>query len=109
VKLKYIVLVFLYFNLFGGVLSAKVKREKDIAYTSQVNGSRNFLDIYYPENSVQPKDVVVFIHGGSWNSGKKETYWWLGRHFASKGVVEVNINYSHQMGQNKHRQVRRQS
>ena len=84
----------LYFNAFGAALFAKVKRERDIAYTNQVNGSRNFLDIYHPEIAGKPKDVIVFIHGGSWNSGKKDTYWWLGRHFANKGVVEVNINYS---------------
>jgi len=86
--------MFLYFNAFGGALSAKVKREKDIAYTNQTNGARNFLDVYHQGNGVKLKDVIVFIHGGSWNSGKKDIYWWLGRHFASKGVVEVNINYS---------------
>jgi acetyl esterase/lipase len=86
--------MFLYFNAISTTLSAKVKIDKDIAYDKQVNGKRNFLDVYYPEVDGRSKDVLVFIHGGSWNSGKKETYWWLGRHFATKNLVEVNINYS---------------
>ena len=84
----------LYFNTFSAALLAGVKREKDIAYSDEVNGARNLLDVYYPEVAGEPKDVLVFIHGGSWNSGKKDIYWWLGRHFANKGIVEVNINYS---------------
>ena len=35
----------------------------------------------------------MFIHGGSWSSGKKETYWWLGRNFAKKGITTAVINY----------------
>ena len=84
----------LYFNTINAAVSAKVKIQKDISYGDQAKGTRNFLDVYYPEINEQPKDVLVFIHGGSWNSGKKDTYWWLGRNFASKNVVEVNINYS---------------
>lgn len=85
--------MFLFCNVISDVLSAKVLREKDIAYNNQQNGSRNFLDIYYPEIRGETKDVLIFIHGGSWNTGKKDTYWWLGRNFANKNVVVVNINY----------------
>ena len=85
--------MFLSFNTVYSHLSAKVKREKDIAYTNKADGMHNLLDVYYPEIEGNAKDVVVFIHGGSWNTGKKDTYWWLGRNFASKNVVEVNINY----------------
>lgn len=68
--------------------------EKDISYTPNTeSGTENLLDIYYPK-SESPKDVLVFIHGGSWNSGKKDTYWWLGRNMARKNVVTVIINYS---------------
>lgn len=85
--------MFLYFNAISATLSAKVLRERDIVYSDKGNGTRNFLDVYYPEIKGDAKDVLVFIHGGSWNSGKKDTYWWLGRNFANKNVVEVNINY----------------
>ena len=66
----------------------------DIAYNGRPGEVRNLLDVYYPENTEVPKDVLVFIHGGSWNSGKKDTYWWLGKNMARKNVVSVIINYS---------------
>ncbi len=73
-----------------------IKIKRDIAYTNHANetGTRHFLDVYYPKNLEKSKDVLVFIHGGSWDSGKKETYWWLGRNFAHKNVVTVIVNYS---------------
>jgi acetyl esterase/lipase len=86
--------MFIYFNAVGAAFSTGVKTAKDINYSHEENGARNFLDVYYPEVSGEPKDVLVFIHGGSWRTGKKETYWWLGRNFAHKNVIEVNINYS---------------
>jgi len=85
--------MFLYFNTINAALMAKVRVEKDIAYTTPANGKRNLLDVYYPEIDGKTKDVLVFIHGGSWDSGKKNIYWWLGRNFANKDIVEVNINY----------------
>jgi acetyl esterase/lipase len=71
---------------------ASVKVAKNINYTNTSDESRQ-LNIYYPGNTEISKDVLIFINGGSWSSGKKETYWWLGRNFARKGVVTVNINY----------------
>ncbi|MDQ7948025.1 MAG: alpha/beta hydrolase [Pedobacter sp.] len=69
----------------------QVRVAKDINYAH--NGQReNNLNIYYPKQKGK-HDVIIFIHGGSWSSGKKETYWWLGRNFAKQGVVTVIINY----------------
>ncbi|CAM4229712.1 Acetyl esterase/lipase [Pedobacter westerhofensis] len=74
------------------VLSAKVKVEKNINYTPQ-NDERRQLNVYYQKDLKKAKDVIIFIHGGSWSSGKKDIYWWLGRNMARKGVVTVTINY----------------
>jgi acetyl esterase/lipase len=74
-------------------LLAKVKVEKNISYTSAANDVRRQLDIYHKTKVDTAQDVLVFIHGGSWSSGKKDIYWWLGRNFARKGVVAVTINY----------------
>ena len=82
--------------LFTAILhevSAEVLIRKDLAYLDSKN-VRNLLDVYYPENTSEPKDVLVFIHGGSWNSGNKEMYWFLGKNMARKNVVSVIINYS---------------
>lgn len=74
------------------VLFAGVKVAKDINYTDKNDESRQ-LNVYYPKDIGVKKDVIIFIHGGSWSSGKKDTYWWIGRNMARKGVVTVNINY----------------
>ena len=91
-KLKYFLLILFLVSYFE--LSAKVLIKKDIPYRENSTTVRNLLDVYYPENTEEAKDVLVFIHGGSWNSGKKEIYWWLGKNMARKNVVSVIINYS---------------
>ena len=73
--------------------TAKVKVEKNIAYSNATNDVRRQLNIYHKTKVDTAQDVLVFIHGGSWSSGKKDIYWWLGRNFARKGVVAVTINY----------------
>jgi len=79
--------------LFQTILaSAQVKKAKNINYAGNTDEA-NTLNIFYKNDSIKDKPVLVFIHGGSWSSGKKETYWWLGRNFARKGVVTVIINY----------------
>lgn len=74
------------------VLFAGVKVVKDLNYTDK-NDESTQLNVYYPKDITVKKDVIIFIHGGSWSSGKKDTYWWMGRNMARKGVVTVNINY----------------
>lgn len=73
-------------------VSAQVRTKKNISYTNMADESRS-LNVYFPKDTTTQHDVIVFIHGGSWSSGKKETYWWLGRNFARKEVVTVIINY----------------
>ena len=75
--------------------AAGIEIKRQISYSSDTTtGSENLLDVYYPKDITTAKDVLVFIHGGSWNSGKKDTYWWLGRNMARKNVVTIIINYS---------------
>lgn len=76
---------------YAHLIYAGVKKDKDIAYADK--GERNLLDVYYPNDNQTPKDVIVFIHGGSWRSGSKNTYWFLGGNFARKNKVFVTINY----------------
>ncbi|MET4082821.1 acetyl esterase/lipase [Pedobacter sp. UYP30] len=83
------VVVLIFFSLVG---SAQVKKVKNLNYAGNTSES-NTLNIYYKNDGIKDKPVLIFIHGGSWSSGKKETYWWLGRNFARKGVVTAIINY----------------
>lgn len=85
--------LFCFSSQYSYAVSVEIKRDIEYAADS-IRSSSNLLDVYYPKDRTVAKDVLVFIHGGSWNSGKKETYWWLGRNMASKNVVTVIINYS---------------
>lgn len=52
------------------------------------------LEVIVPEQrSTQPLPVVVFIHGGSWNSGDPRGYRFVGRQLARRGFVVVNAGY----------------
>jgi acetyl esterase/lipase len=57
---------------------------------------RHRLDIYQPTAKVAaPRPVVLFIHGGSWDSGSKDDilYKAIGRRLAKNGFVGVVISY----------------
>ena len=56
-------------------------------------GPRNRADVYRPRAGTAPAPVVVFIHGGSWESGTKGLYRWMGQGLAAQGYVAVLPNY----------------
>lgn len=79
-------------------LARPSRRAKDIAYvaanTPDFDAQRHLLDVYSPrKKSATAHPVVVFIHGGNWNSGSKNLYTFVGRRLAKQGVVAVIINY----------------
>ena len=73
-----------------------VTRSKNITYLN-ADSSRNKpaqqLNVFAPRKHGPPKDVLLFIHGGSWNSGKKSTYNFFGNRLARKNIVAVIIDY----------------
>jgi len=88
--LKIIMLFAFLGQVFTG--SAQIRVEKNINYANNTDQA-NTLNVYHHKGDIQNQDVIIFIHGGSWSSGKKETYWWLGRNLAKKNVVAAIINY----------------
>ncbi len=82
-------------NLFLSTIlyADKIKTAKNLIYKAGSTNEKHQLDIYYPADTKKVRDVVFFIHGGGWSSGKKDIYWFLGRNFAKKGIVFVAINY----------------
>lgn len=67
------------------------KRTRDVSYGEL---PRRKLDIYQPATeSTQPRPVVVFFYGGSWDSGKKEEYLFVAEALTSIGVVAVLPDY----------------
>ena len=45
---------------------------KDIVYKTTNNDTLK-LDVYQPKNLVKPRPALIFIHGGGWRKGKKES------------------------------------
>ena len=55
---------------------------------------RQGLDIYAPTDAHRgPLPVIVFIYGGSWNSGDRSGYAFVGRALAARGFVVVVPDY----------------
>jgi acetyl esterase/lipase len=76
------------------------RRVADVAYVPATapdfDSQRHRLDVYQPTQQVAaPRPVVLFIHGGSWNSGSKDDliYKAIGRRLAKNGFVGVVISY----------------
>jgi para-nitrobenzyl esterase len=61
---------------------------------SKMDESCLFLNVWTPEHASDEKlPVMVFIHGGSWESGAGSFSLYDGKALAKKGVVIVTINY----------------
>ena len=60
----------------------------DLAYGSH---PRQRLDVFSPEGQDRP--VLIFFHGGGWESGNKSYYASIARELVPKGVVVVLANY----------------
>lgn len=92
-KMKYITLLLALLTTFSGCAFKSVTRNKNVTYTS---ASPDFpekkLNIFSPRNA-KNSPVLIFIHGGSWNSGRKEIYDFMGSRLARRGVVTVIIDY----------------
>jgi acetyl esterase/lipase len=76
------------------------RRVADVAYVPATapdfDSQRHRLDVYQPTRRANaPRPVVLFIHGGSWNSGGKNDllYKAIGRRLAKNGFVGVVISY----------------
>lgn len=59
---------------------------------SYADGARRALDIYAPEDA-KDAPVVVFFYGGSWRSGQRAQYRFVGDTLARRGFVTVIPDY----------------
>jgi len=66
--------------------SGSFERDKDISYG---NLARQKLDIYRAASPRPDAPVLIFVHGGSWDSGSKNIYKFLGQGFTSEGFDVV--------------------
>ena len=63
---------------------------RDIAYGA---GPRRMLDIYRPQQAGAALPVVVFIYGGSWQTGSRTDYKFMAANLARRGLVVVVPDY----------------
>ena len=92
----------IFISFFAFILfctSCATVKTKGISYmkkpeNSTVDPKRFQLNVFTPKNpSSQKLPVLIFIHGGYWNSGNKDLYGFFGRNFAKKEVITVIPNY----------------
>lgn len=84
----------------AGVLNAAVSRKDFQAENGLAYGGspRQKLDIYLPtpsapHSSPQGRPIVVFFYGGSWQTGSRSSYLFVGAALASRGFVAVVPDY----------------
>ena len=66
------------------------EKQRNIPYGTD---PRNALDIYRPRDQSGLAPVVVFFYGGSWNSGSRQDYAFVGEALAARGIVAVLADY----------------
>jgi acetyl esterase/lipase len=59
------------------------------------DGPRRLLDVYRPTRAAPPGGwpMVVFFYGGTWNSGSRSDYAFVGEALASRGVLTLIADY----------------
>lgn len=70
----------------------KAKVVRDLPYVA-AGHARQCLDLYLPSQSTGRLPVVVWIHGGAWQSGGKEACLHEAAWLATKGYAVAGINY----------------
>lgn len=76
--------------LNGITPSSTFDRTKNVSFGQ---GTRDTLDIYRAEKPKADAPVLVFVHGGSWDSGSKGIYKFLAEGFTKSGYDIVVPNY----------------
>jgi acetyl esterase/lipase len=56
-------------------------------------GPRGLLDLYLPDAAQRPLSTVVFLYGGSWRSGEKRSYRFVGQALAARGFAVAIPDY----------------
>ncbi len=87
-------MLFILSTLCTGCASRKYK---DVTYLNPEAKAVHHpkLNVFVPRGKKQSAlPVLIFVHGGNWNSGSKDTYGFFGRNFAKKGIVTIIPDYT---------------
>ncbi|WP_026755865.1 alpha/beta hydrolase [Sediminibacter sp. Hel_I_10] len=75
--------------------SCASQKHKNIAYLNTEAPQEDLkLNVFEPRDLESKRPVVIFVHGGNWNSGNKNTYGFLGRNLAKHDVITVIPSYT---------------
>jgi arylformamidase len=88
---------FLFLLFIFSLHSCSTKKITDVPYLSTsiaTETSLPKLNVFVQRRLKAEAPILIFVHGGYWNSGRKGTYDLLGRNFARKGVVTVIPDYT---------------
>lgn len=69
-----------------------VKAHRDIAYV-EGGHERQKLDLYLPEKREGPLPLILWVHGGGWQSGSKDQCLPLRQGFVERGYAVASIGY----------------
>ncbi|MFC5190999.1 alpha/beta hydrolase [Algoriphagus aquatilis] len=91
--MKQFLLTLTFITLLSSCAFKSITRSKEINYLQQsASLPEKNLNVFAPKKA-EKAPVLIFIHGGSWNSGRKEIYDFMGSRLARRGVVTVIIDY----------------
>lgn len=74
-------------------LLAGVGQQFDVRTVSYGNDPRQKLDLYVPSDVEADTPVVLFFYGGSWDSGDRADYRFVGASLADKGIITAIADY----------------
>jgi len=69
-----------------------ISQHKNIVF-KVVNNDSVRLDIFYRKDITTPRPIIIFIHGGGWKMGSKETYYSYAGPFVKDGYITATVNY----------------
>ena len=78
-----------------GLINAVVPNGSHTLLDGLAYGSheRQRMDVYLPKPAQAKAPMVVFFYGGSWNSGERADYKFVGEALAARGIVTVVADY----------------
>ena len=76
-------------------MSCQSRKYNDVVYGQSSEKEDLKLNVFVPHHAENKKlPVLIFVHGGNWNSGNKNQYGFFGRNFAKKDVITVIPEYT---------------
>ncbi len=83
--------------IFFFITSCGFTKHKNISYLENSEKSNPpSLNVFSAkdEDTTSRPPVLIFVHGGNWDSGKKGWYSFFGKNFARKGITTVVVGYT---------------